>query len=56
MYYRATAIGRGVTPDPFWQSAPRGRTTGIDLQANDSERLLFAGDRCVSRTGPPPHG
>jgi hypothetical protein len=44
-YYRATAIGPGVTPDPFWQSAAPGaydRTT--DLQANDQERTLFAGD------------
>jgi hypothetical protein len=43
--HRATAIGPGVTPDPFWQSAAPGaydRTT--DLQANDQERTLFAGD------------
>jgi hypothetical protein len=44
-YYRATAIGPGVTPDPFWQSAAPGPyNRDVDLQANDSERTLFAGD------------
>jgi hypothetical protein len=45
-YYRATAIGPGVTPDAFWQSAaPGAYNRDIDLQANASERDLFAGDR-----------
>ncbi|MDX6514576.1 MAG: hypothetical protein QOH73_242 [Gaiellaceae bacterium] len=45
-YYRATAIGPGVTPDPFWQSAAPGPyNRDLDLVANDAERNLFAGDR-----------
>jgi hypothetical protein len=44
-FYRATAIGPGVTPDVFWQSAapgPYDRT--LDLQLNDVQRSFFAGD------------
>jgi hypothetical protein len=45
-FYRATAIGPGVTPDPFWQSAAPGPyNRDVDLQANEQERALFVGDR-----------
>jgi hypothetical protein len=45
-FYRATAIGPGVTPDAFWQSAAPGPyNRDMDLVANDVERALFAGDR-----------
>jgi hypothetical protein len=45
-YYRATAIGPGVTPDAFWQSAAPGPyNRDLDLVANAAERSLFVGDR-----------
>jgi hypothetical protein len=45
-FYRATAIGPGVTPDPFWQGAAPGTyNRDADLQANAFEKTLFAGDR-----------
>jgi hypothetical protein len=44
-YYRATAIGPGVTPDVFWQSAAPGPYNAeLDQQANELQREYFADD------------
>ena len=45
-YYRATAVGPGVTPDVFWQGAsPGDYDAELDRQANEIQRELFADDK-----------
>jgi hypothetical protein len=44
-YYRATAVGPGLTPDVFWQGTSPGEyNSELDQQANDLQREFFADD------------